>query len=107
MRNVRIRPAARGDLTILRDIERASGQQYRTYGLDHVADDEPAPVHVLARYADDGRAWVADDESGRPIGYILVDVIDGGAQPFTAWTPISEWSWASICRGDFKERRAA
>ncbi len=34
---------------------------------------------MLARYADDGRAWVADEESGRPIGYILVDVIDGGA----------------------------
>ena len=63
----------------LRDIEWASGQRFRDYGLDQVADDEPAPVHLLAGYADDGRAWVADDESGRPIGYILVDVIDGGA----------------------------
>ena len=64
--------------TTIRDIERASGQRYRDFGLDHVADDEPASVEVLASYADDGRAWVAVDDTDRPVGYILVDVIDGG-----------------------------
>lgn len=77
MGNARIRPAARADLGTLGDIERASGQQYREYGLDHVADDEPAPIEVLARYANDGRAWVAVDHSDQPIGYIIVDIIDG------------------------------
>jgi ribosomal protein S18 acetylase RimI-like enzyme len=33
---------------------------------------------VLAGYAEDGRAWFAVDDSGQPIGYILVDIIDGG-----------------------------
>jgi len=78
MATVRIRPAVHEDLPTLRDIEWASGQRYRDYGLDHVADDEPAPVEVLARYADDGRAWVAVDDSDQPIGYILADIIDGG-----------------------------
>jgi GNAT superfamily N-acetyltransferase len=78
MRKVQIRPAVREDLSTIRDIEWASGQQYREYGLDLVADDGPAPVEVLAGYADDGRAWVAVDDSGQPIGYILVDIIDGG-----------------------------
>lgn len=74
---VLVRPTVHEDLVKLREIERASGQRYREYGLDNVADDEPAPVDVLARYADDGRSWVAVEESGEPIGYILVDVIDG------------------------------
>jgi GNAT superfamily N-acetyltransferase len=77
MRKVQIRPAVREDLSALRDIEWDSGQQYREYGLDHVADDEPPPVEVLAGYADDGRAWVAVDDSGQTIGYVLVDIIDG------------------------------
>jgi GNAT superfamily N-acetyltransferase len=78
MDQVQVRPAVRDDLPALRDIEWASGQRYRDYGLDRVADEEPAPVEVLAEYADDGRSWVAVDDASRPIGYILVDIIDGG-----------------------------
>jgi GNAT superfamily N-acetyltransferase len=78
MRKVLIRPAAREDLATLREIESASGERFRDYGLDQVADNEPAPVEVLAGYADEGRAWVAVDDSGRPIGFILVDIIDAG-----------------------------
>jgi GNAT superfamily N-acetyltransferase len=33
---------------------------------------------VLTRYADEARAWAAVDNSGQSIGYILVDIIDGG-----------------------------
>lgn len=78
MGKAQVRPAIQHDLRTLREIEWASGQQYREYGLDQVADDEPAAIEVLARYAGDGRAWVAVDDSGQPIGYILVDIIDGG-----------------------------
>ncbi len=78
MDRVEVRPAVWRDLFTLREIEWASGQQYRDYGLDHIADDEPASIEALSRYADDGRAWVAAEDSGPPIGYILVDVIDGG-----------------------------
>lgn len=64
-----VRAAAREDLPILREIERASGQRYRQYGLDHVADDEPASIEVLGAYAEDGRAWVAVGDTEEPIGY--------------------------------------
>jgi ribosomal protein S18 acetylase RimI-like enzyme len=92
MSTVRIRPAVHEDLPTVRDIEWASGQRYRDYGLDHVADDEPAPLEVLARYADDGRAWVAVDDSDQPIGYILADIIDGGGH-------IEQVSVAPECQG--------
>jgi GNAT superfamily N-acetyltransferase len=78
MGKVLLRPAAREDLAALREIERAAVQQFRDHGLDHVADMEPAPVEVLASYSDDNRAWVAVDESGQLIGYILVSIIDAG-----------------------------
>lgn len=71
--------AVRGeDLPILREIERAAGQRFREFGLDRVADDEPASIEVLAVYAKGGRAWVAD-VAGVPVGYILVDSVDGAA----------------------------
>jgi GNAT superfamily N-acetyltransferase len=48
-------------------------------GLDNVAEDEPASIEVLAGYADGGRAWVAEDADGAPVGCLLVDAIDGAA----------------------------
>jgi GNAT superfamily N-acetyltransferase len=78
MRKVQVRPAVRDDLIAVRDIEWAAGQRYREYGLDHVADSEPASVEVLLRYVTDGRAWVATGDVGQIIGYVLADIIDDG-----------------------------
>ena len=74
-----IRPAREDDLAVLREIERASGQRYREYGLAHVADDEPAPVETLRGFADDGRAWVAVGTDDEPLGYLLVEARAGCA----------------------------
>ena len=74
-----IRAARREDLDALRDIERAAGQRFRHFGLDAVADDEPASIEELQDYAGAGRAWVALSHGGEPVGYILVDEIDGAA----------------------------
>ncbi|MBO0731353.1 MAG: GNAT family N-acetyltransferase [Acidimicrobiaceae bacterium] len=76
MRTTLVRPAVHNELPKLRDIEWAAGQRYREFGLGQVADDEPPSIEVLSSYARDGRAWVAIDQAGEPIGYILVDVID-------------------------------
>jgi GNAT superfamily N-acetyltransferase len=75
----RILPATADDLEVMRDIEHLSGQRYRDYGLDRVADDEPMSAEELSGYADAGRAWVAVGEAGDAIGFILVDDIDGAA----------------------------
>jgi GNAT superfamily N-acetyltransferase len=64
-------------LVELRTIERLAGARFREVGLDSVAEDEPMSVGALAEYASSGRAWVAVDEADRPVGYILVDVVDG------------------------------
>jgi GNAT superfamily N-acetyltransferase len=71
-----VRLATSTDLPVLREIERLSGQRYRDFGLDFVADDEPASIETLAIYAEDGRAWVVAEDAS-PLGYILVDDVDG------------------------------
>jgi GNAT superfamily N-acetyltransferase len=74
-----IRAARVDDGVVLREIERLAGEQFRQVGLDVVADDEPPSLDSLARYALADRAWVAVDGGGTPIGYVLVDVVDGYA----------------------------
>src|SRR5690349_8915654 len=59
---VEIRAAHVGDEPRLREIERLAGAQFRSVGLDAVADDEPASVAELRAYAEDGRSWVAVDD---------------------------------------------
>lgn len=77
---MRIRPATADDGPAIRAIERAAGEAFRDVGMDAVADDEPPPLDVLAAHATAGRAWVATDGDGSgPVGYVLVDVVDGCA----------------------------
>jgi GNAT superfamily N-acetyltransferase len=78
---VTIRPARADDGPALRTIERLAGEQFRDVGLDAVAEAEPFPLAELTAYADAGRSWVAADADDReaPIGYALIDVVDGQA----------------------------
>ena len=74
-----IRPARPADGSALREIERLAGERFREVGLLEVADDEPASGEELARYAEEERSWVVVDCTDEPIGYVLVDVVDGCA----------------------------
>ncbi|MEJ8278789.1 GNAT family N-acetyltransferase [Pseudonocardia spirodelae] len=73
-----IRAARVTDVAALRAIERAAGEPFRAIGLDVVADDEPPPAALLAAYVAAGRAWV-DERGGRPVGYLIAEVVDGCA----------------------------
>ena len=74
-----IRPARRDDGAALREIEVLAGERFREVGLGAVADHEPDSIEALAAYAAAGRSWVAVDAADRPIGYVVVDVVDGNA----------------------------
>jgi GNAT superfamily N-acetyltransferase len=74
-----IRPAAPEDGPHLQAIEVLAGRQFRDVGLPQIASDVPPSTEVLAAYADAGRSWVALDDRGRAVGYVLVDVVDGNA----------------------------
>ena len=75
----RIRPATGDDAPALQDIERRAGRRFRDVGMPEIADDDPMPLEQLVAYADAGRSWVAADEAGALVGYVVVDVVDGNA----------------------------
>jgi GNAT superfamily N-acetyltransferase len=74
-----VRPPTICELPALRTIERLAGERFRDVGLPDVADDEPLSLDVLTHHTERGRCWVAVDDAGGPIGYVLVDAVDGNA----------------------------
>ena len=47
--------------------------------MHSIAEAEPASVEILAAYARQGRSWAFVDALGYPLGYVLVDEVDGNA----------------------------
>jgi GNAT superfamily N-acetyltransferase len=67
------------DLVVVQEIESSTHEQFRALGMTEVAEDPADPLEDLAVYAAGGRCWIAADRSGRQIGYLLVDFVDGAA----------------------------
>lgn len=76
---VQLRPLSVDDTDSLATVERLASQRFRDVGYPNVADDDPFTADELAPYAAGERAWVAVDEAGASVGYVLVDVVDGNA----------------------------
>ncbi|MEJ8638220.1 MULTISPECIES: GNAT family N-acetyltransferase [Streptomyces] len=74
-----IRPAAAAELPLLQDIERAAGDPFRSLGMAAIADDEPPALDLLEHCRREGRAWVAADDEGHPLAYLIHDEVDGTA----------------------------
>jgi GNAT superfamily N-acetyltransferase len=74
-----IRPPSIAELPALRSIGLLAGERFRDVGLPEVADDAPPSLDGLARHTNQGRCWVAIGDAGGPIGYVLVDAVDGNA----------------------------
>ncbi len=70
---ITIRPAEPSDLPALQEIEVAAGEQFRALGMADVADDEPPTIEDLSVFQADGRALVAVEGPGRPVGYLLLE----------------------------------
>ncbi|MEV5158235.1 GNAT family N-acetyltransferase [Streptomyces sp. NPDC053728] len=74
---MRIRLVNVDELPLLQDIERAAGQCFRDIGMPEIAEDEPLPVDVLARYRTAGTAWAAVDAADSPRAYLIAEHVDG------------------------------
>ncbi len=72
-----IRPTTSADGPKLPAIEIRAGEQFRDTKYAAVADHAPTSVDELTAYARAGRSWVAVEGDDDPIGYVVVDVIDG------------------------------
>ena len=47
--------------------------------MQWVADHPPTPLDELEHYARSGHSWVAADDSGAIVGYLVVDLVDDNA----------------------------
>ena len=79
MSQTQVRVAVPTDAPRLRQIELLAGEQFRQTAYAAVADHEPFSLDELAAYERAGRSWVAVDSDDQPIGYVVVDVVDGDA----------------------------
>lgn len=74
-----VRPTRLGEEALLQTIEVLAGERFRDVGLPAVADDDPLCTEALATYTTEGRSWVVVDACDLPVGYVLVDLVDGSA----------------------------
>ncbi|WP_280340488.1 GNAT family N-acetyltransferase [Nocardia neocaledoniensis] len=72
-----IRPAREDDIERLREIECLAGAPFAEIGMVAVAEDEPPAAETLREYLVAERAWVWPDETDRPIGYLVLGLVDG------------------------------
>ena len=74
-----VRAAREDDLELLPVIQIAAGAAFREIGMAAIADSAPLSGPALAAYQQAGRAWVAVSGEDLPIGFIVVDLVDGRA----------------------------
>lgn len=73
-----IRAPRPDELETLRDIERDAGRLFAEIGFDDIAAHDPDSVETLAGYLDRDHVWlIADTDRDEPLGYALVDIVDG------------------------------
>ncbi len=71
-----IRAARPPDYQKLPHIERRAGELFREAGMPEIADAEPYDADELAAAV---ALFIATDEAEEPIGYAMVDLVDGHA----------------------------
>jgi GNAT superfamily N-acetyltransferase len=71
-----IRAARPDDYAKLQDVERRAGELFRRIGMPEIAEDDPPAADHLAAGA---AVYVATDEADDPLGYALVELVDGHA----------------------------
>jgi GNAT superfamily N-acetyltransferase len=67
------------DLGQLPTIQIAAGAAFREIGMAGIADAAPLSGERLAAYQQAGHAWVAVTGQDVPIGFVVVDLLDGRA----------------------------
>lgn len=78
-KELRIRRAEWDDLASLPALQLAAGEAFRGIGMTDVADNPPQAAEELAVYQRAGRAWVGVDSADTPMGFVVVDLLDGCA----------------------------
>jgi GNAT superfamily N-acetyltransferase len=77
--SVPVRAPRPDELSRLAEIGAAAGQRFRDVDMPAVADHPPFSVEELEAWRAAGRAWVSCSDDDVPIGFCVVDIVDGAA----------------------------
>lgn len=73
-----IRLTREDDAPVLPDIERSSGEAFRSVAdLAWIADDDVQSVDAHLGFVRAGLSWVAVDDLDRPLGFLCAEISDG------------------------------
>jgi ribosomal protein S18 acetylase RimI-like enzyme len=74
-----IRPTRPADQPVIQRIELAAGELFRGIGMADIADHPVPTIEVLSGYQRAGHSWVAVDGDDQPVGFVLIQLVDGRA----------------------------
>lgn len=74
---VRLRPARLDEVEQVRAVERRSASRFLATERAALADDEPTDAATLRRRIAEGGLWVAEDEGGLPIAFVMFREVEG------------------------------
>ncbi|MFB6724722.1 GNAT family N-acetyltransferase [Kribbella sp. NPDC056345] len=74
-----IRPAVAAELPGLQALELAAGELFRGIGMNDIAEHPPPPLETFEHARQAGRLWVITGADDRPVGFVLVEIVDGAA----------------------------
>ena len=72
-----IRAPLKEELPVLQAIEVVAGRRFAEVGLDAVAEGPPLDLVALEAGRKASRVWVTTDRDGHPVGFVVVDRLDG------------------------------
>ncbi|MFC4376996.1 GNAT family N-acetyltransferase [Nocardia halotolerans] len=72
-----VRLAREHEIGALQEIERRAGAPFAEVNMVAIAEDEPPAAETLREFVLVDRAWVWPDAADRPIGYLILGIVDG------------------------------
>jgi GNAT superfamily N-acetyltransferase len=74
-----IRRSTLEDSRRIQEVDRSAGSRFAEIGLERIAEHPPTSLELLEGFVRSQRSWVAVDDTGTIVGYVVVDLVDGDA----------------------------
>jgi len=74
-----IRKSTLEDSERIQEVDLSAGSRFAEVGLQRISEHPPIALEILEECARSGRSWVAVDDTGTIVGYVVVELVDGYA----------------------------
>jgi GNAT superfamily N-acetyltransferase len=74
-----IRRSTLEDSLRIQEVDLSAGSRFAEIGLKRISEHPPIALESLLEFAHSCRSWVALDDAGTIVGYVVVELVDGHA----------------------------